>query len=230
MNNFIKSQQEKISAEQEKILHSVMHQFTLIEDLMNKGWQDDTYRQILQNEHRIDEVGTTFMSHFSLTAVLYAPRASNLRKMISSHEVVLMLEEIGDFLVNLTEQLQKVNLALPDYAEFQEAMQTMFHLLKNMLNAIVFSFFKGDKLFIFPVVEKGDDLTQSARTMAANLVAVFQEIPLTGQELQNVVSLHTIVFIMEKIKNLTIGIAKSTIFATEGTDIRHLRFDQQTTA
>jgi phosphate transport system protein len=205
---------------------AVMQQFSLVEELIEKEWQDDIYRQIIKNEDAIDEMETEFMTTLRNIIVFGVPKASDLRKLTATHESVLEMEKIGDLLMNMAENLKKAQLDMPDFTDFKATLKKMFQTLKTLVNTVVFSFFKEDKSLIYPMIEKGDIIESLSHEISDNLPAVFQEIPLTGQEMQNILSLNLTVYIMEKIKNIAIGIAKSTIFVIEGTDLRHQRFEK----
>jgi phosphate transport system protein len=102
----------------------------------------------------------------------------------------------------------------------------MFAILKTIVHAVTFSFFKEDKTLAYPIIGKEDNIDALSHEISDNLTLVFQDIPLNEQDLQNMIKLNEMVFIMEKIKNIAISIAKSTIFVIEGLDIRHQRFEK----
>lgn len=210
----------------ETIATTVMQQVTLMEDLIHKGWQDAVYDQMLKNEDTADDMETEVMQKLPVIVALLAPKGGGLRLIISSHEIVVFFENIGDLLMDMAEKWRTTDLSIPEYAEFQLDFQKMFLALKTILHAVTFSFVKEDKSPAYALLGKEDDITRLSHELSANLAAVFQDMPLTGQELMNVMNLNAIAYIMEKIKNIAINIAKSIIFAKEGTDMRHLHYEK----
>jgi phosphate uptake regulator len=205
---------------------AVIHQFMLIEELIDNGWQDSIYQKIAENEDIIDSIETDVMKKLPIIVALLAPKAGGLREVIASHETVLFLENIGDLLLDMAHHLQTIDFSIPDYEEFKSDFKKIVHLLKTIVNTVTFAFLQGDKLPAYSILGKEDEIEKLSQELSGNLVAVFQEIPLSGQEIQNIMNLNAMAFIMEKIKNIAINIAKSIIFAKEGTDMRHLRFEK----
>jgi phosphate transport system protein len=227
MNATIKNlQQKQLDRSLELISTAVLHQFNLTEELINGKNPESAYKQIVENENKINNLEIAIVKKLSAMIILFTPKAVELREIISCHETVLLLERIGNLLIDIAEYLKKSDLESSEYIEFNSQLKKTFNSLKNTVSAGIYSFFKKDKSQAYQIIEKECDIKKSSQEISENLIAVFQEIPLNGQELTNIINLHSIAYILEKIKDYVINIAKSTIFAIEGIDYRHRNLEK----
>jgi hypothetical protein len=97
----------------------------------------------------------------------------------------------------------------------------MINSLKTSANAVIFSFIRENKAEALRILEKNTGIERFSKEITENIVVSFQEIPLNGQQVIDIITLNNAAYIMEKIKNSILNIAKSTIYATDGTNIRH---------
>jgi phosphate transport system protein len=227
MNVTIKNlQQEQLNKDLELISTIVLNQFNLTEELIHGGPQDGTLGQIAENKKTIDNLEVAILEKLSAMVISFAPKAMELREIISCHEIILFLERIGDLLVDIVNYLKKSDLSSPEYIDFKSQLEKIFDILKKTVSAGAFSFFRKDKSQAYQIIEKEHDIEKHTREIFENLIASFQEIPLTGQELVNIISLHSIAYILEKMKNNAINIAKSTIFVIDGINYRHQNLEK----
>jgi phosphate transport system protein len=218
-----KLQYEQLNKDFEFISTTVLHQFALIEELLDNGWKDETYEQLIANEDKIDILETIILEKIPSLIMLFAPKAAELRKTIAYQEIIIELEHIGDFLIDIAEQLKKTNLNSSDYTDFKSTLKKIFDKLKKLVNTATFSFFRNDKSQAYQTITKEHKIEVLSNEISENLVIAFQEISLSSQDLLNIINLNTITYILEKIKQDAISIAKSTIFVAEGIDIKHQR-------
>ncbi|MDR0682852.1 MAG: hypothetical protein LBG15_13550 [Dysgonamonadaceae bacterium] len=227
MNTTIKSlQQKQLNKGLELISTVVLHQSNLTEELINGKCQESTYKQIVENEKKINNLEVVITKKLSVMIILFTPKAVELREIISCHETVLLLERIGNLLVDIAGYLKKSNLESPEYVEIKSQLKKIFASLKATISASIYSFFKKDKSEAYQIIEKEREIKKGSQEISENLIAAFQEIPLNGRELTNIIHLHSIAYILEKIENYVINIAKSTIFAIEGIDYKYRNLEK----
>jgi phosphate uptake regulator len=196
-------------------------QFALVETLLASGWEDALYEKILENEKAISSLEAGLLEKIPRTALLFSPKAIDLRKLVSCHEATLLIEEIKDFLSAIVCSLKKLNLSDPDYADFISTLKKMLHSLKESANAAIFSFIRENKAEALRILGKDTDIEQLSKEITGNIVASFQEIPMNGQQVLNIITLNKMAYIMEKIKSSVLNIVKLTIYVTDGTNLRH---------
>jgi phosphate uptake regulator len=130
-------------------------------------------------------------------------------------------------LIDIVNYLKKSNLDSPEYIEFKSQLKQIVASLKKIISASTFSFIRKDKSQAYQVIEKEYDIGNHSQEIYENLIAGFQEIPLSGREIVNIIHLHSIIYILEKIKDNAINIAKSTIFAIEGIDYKYQNLENK---
>lgn len=205
----------------EVLATKVILQFALAEELLLNKWQEEIHEQIIANEKIIDNLETQIAHELIDLVILFTPKAADLRKIAACNEVVLFLEQIGDFLVDVIRLIKEVDIHSPDYTDFKNTLRKMVVSSKELVSTATFSFFQDDSKEAYRTLRKDDNMEELSKEISENLIASFQEIDLSGQELLNIINLNNISYIIKRIKDNAINIAKSTIFASEGTDVRH---------
>lgn len=212
---------ELLNTDFELLSTTVLQQLSITQDILNTGWQKDFEEKIIENEKLINSLDFSLMQILPTLIILYSPKAMDLRKIISLHEVIIYLEEVGNILMQIINLLKQTNLNLEDFQPLISFLNNMFETLKKIINSSTYSYYKEDKSEAHNILEKENNINSCTEELRNELIASFQEIPLSGQELINVIHLNTISYYIEKIKDNAINIAKGTIFVLEGTDLRH---------
>jgi phosphate transport system protein len=211
----------QISNDLQILSAKVIDQFTLTGALLESGWEDTLYGKIMENEKKISYAKAILLEKIPQTAVLFSPKATDLRKLVACHDVTLLIEEIDDFLLSIVCSLKKLNLSDADYSNFKWTMKNRLHSLKESANAAIYSFIRENASEALRMVGKDTGIQPFSTEITEDIVAFFQEIPLSGQQVLNIISLNKMAYILDKIESCIVNIAKSTIYATEGTNIRH---------
>ncbi|MDR1610647.1 MAG: hypothetical protein LBS08_03960 [Candidatus Symbiothrix sp.] len=199
----------------------VIDQFALTETLLANGWEDALSEKFPENEKSISYLKAILLEKIPRTALLFSPKATDLRKLVACHDVTLLIEGIDDFLITIVSSFKEMNFNDSDYADFRVSMRKMLQSLKESANAAIYSFIRENKPEALRILGKDMNIKQLSVEITGNIVASFQEIPLSGQQVLDIITLNKMAYIIEKIKNCVLNIAKSTIYATEGTNLRH---------
>ncbi|MDR0413752.1 MAG: hypothetical protein LBH61_08140, partial [Dysgonamonadaceae bacterium] len=170
MNVTIKKlQQKQLNKDLELISTIVLNQFNLTEQLMNETCRDAVCKQIAENKTAIDNLKVLITKKLSTMIILFTPKATELREIVSCHETIFFLERIDDMLVDIVNCLKKIEIGSPEYAEFKSHLKKIFASLKKMISASAFSFFKKDKFQACQIIEKEYDIEKRCREIDENL-------------------------------------------------------------
>jgi phosphate transport system protein len=199
----------------------VIDQFVLIENLLACGWEDMLYEKILENEKNIFYLKAVLLGKITRMAILFSPKAADLRKLVAYRDVIFLIEKIDDFLLGIIDSLKKLDFRDTDYSDFKSTINKMVHSLKGSANVAIYSFIRENKVEASLIIGKNMDIQQLSTEITEDIVASFQEIPLSGQQVLNIITLNKVAYILGKIESCVLNIAKSTIYAIEGTNIRH---------
>jgi phosphate uptake regulator len=209
----------------EMMVKFLLDQFNLTEDLINGKSGDDIYRQIITKKGKIDIMKMGITKKLSAMIISFEPKAGELREIIACQEIILFLADIGDLLVDADNYLIKSDLNLPEYIELKSHLKKTFASLKRITGDCIWSYLLRDEREAHQIIEEKNDMETSSQEIYETLIAGFQEIPLSGREIVSILHLHSIVYILEKIRKNAINIAKSTIFAIEGFDYKYQGFE-----
>lgn len=207
---------EGLNKDFESLSTTVIQQLQLTVKIFEEGWNTEIEKEINRNEKNIAILEASFMERFPMFVLLFSPKAKELRKIISCHEVILYMEEISDNVLIIIEYLKKVNLNSSDFDDFKLLMIKMFQKLQFIISSTTYSFYREDYTQASNILEKENDIKKLSYELHDNLIAAFQDIPLSGQEMMDIISLNKIGLMMERITNYALNIAKATIFVEEG--------------
>ena len=118
---------EKIKEDFEVLSTIVLQQMELVITATHDNKDGELYTKI---EHK--EVINSI--------VLYCPRASDCRKIMSYHDMTAYLERIGDLLLNIADFLREVELQGPLYASFHPTILLQLETVKKMTQNAIFAF------------------------------------------------------------------------------------------
>ena len=86
----------------------VIRQLNLTKQLMDDNHKEEIYTEINNNERIIDSIEVKIRNEVINMIVLYSPRATNLRMIISYYDMTAYLERIGDLILNVSHFMKKI--------------------------------------------------------------------------------------------------------------------------
>ena len=101
---------EKIKEDFEVLSTIVLQQMELVITATHDNKDGKLYTKIEHNEVIIDGLEVKIRDEVINSIVLYCPRASDCRKIMSYHDMTAYLERIGDLLLNIADFLREVEL------------------------------------------------------------------------------------------------------------------------
>ncbi|MDR2058424.1 MAG: hypothetical protein LBP83_09145 [Dysgonamonadaceae bacterium] len=222
MNSNIKSRQiDSLDKKFQALCEKVLQQLTLAEEILRKNRQDDLYEKVNQIEADIDLLENGIRVDV-VTLILYAPKATELRKLITYQDITNFLEAVGDLLVDMIfHPIKKINTNLPEFNYFQVTLEKMLAHVKKMISDAIFSFCYEDSEIAYKIIEEDDLIDDMFNDLSENIILLFQDLSLNEQELLNTVNINNIAYIIEQIGDIATNIAEASIYMIEGTDIRH---------
>jgi phosphate transport system protein len=154
--------------------------------------------------------------------ILLSPRAAELRLLVSYQDITNFLETTGDLLVNIIQLFKKIDLNLPDFDYFQVTLGKMLSFAKKMVSDAIYSFYYKDSTVAYRTISDDDRMDEWFREISGNILMSFQELPLSEQELANIINISYIAHVLEQIGDIATHIAEASVYLIEGMDIRHI--------
>ena len=110
------------------LTREVFRQIDLIEKMLDKNKDEQVYQDIRANEHIIDSLEVKIRSEVINAIVLYTPRATNLRIIISYYDMTAYLERVGDLIMNMAHSLHYCHTHIPLFTAHRLPLAVLFHL------------------------------------------------------------------------------------------------------
>jgi len=180
----------------------------------------ESLKQIKKNERKIDAYEIKISNKIINTIVLYKPVASELRNMMASYRMITNLERIGDLVMKVVNALRKLkdnSLLLLNL----EDINKMLDLTIEMVSKATSSFTNNDKNAALWTI-KSDLIVDDLNHHILQNSMLAQKKPGELQKMiLNFMGVKSIVSSIERIADHAEHIAEASIYAFEGTDIRH---------
>jgi len=206
-----------------RVSEIILLQLKRLKDIIISGdiiMSKEIFAGFEKNEKTIDKYEIKISEKVINTIVLYNPFASDLRKIIAIYNMTLSIERIGDLIINIIKSARNIeNVKL-----FEKSKDSIYKMLKfstNLVQNALLSFTNSDLTAALETIKMdkfNDELNQLILEKAVKKGKTTSDIE---KVLLSFVSLRSIVSYIEHIANLAVNIAEATVYALEGTDIRH---------
>ena len=118
----------------------VIRQLNLTKQLMDDNHKEEIYTEINNNERIIDSIEVKIRNEVINMIVLYSPRATNLRMIISYYDMTAYLERIGDLILNVSHFMKKIAVDDCLFTTYKKDLLKMLSLTESMTQNAIFAF------------------------------------------------------------------------------------------
>ncbi len=213
---------KKISAEFENFSNLVLEQLDLLEKVINNFSQNTIgsfKEQLEKNEKKLDQYEVKISERIINTIVLYQPMAKDLRRIFAIYRMSLNLERIGDMVINVYNYISRIKD--PEiFNKNSELIQNMLILSSNMVTKALLSFTNNDKEYAIWTIKNDSVVDELNYKLMKNSMLKDQD-EATRKVMQSFINIKGIITDIERIADHATNIAEASIYASEGTDIRH---------
>lgn len=211
----------RITADFQVLAKVVLRQQENIKQLLENNKDDALYTEINNDEHIIDSLEVKIRNEVINTIVLYSPRATNLRMIISYYDMTAYLERIGDLILNIAKYLLKVDLQGEVFEIYKPKFLKMLALTGNMTQNAIFAFTCADIQLARETIEMDHQVDQLHHAICDSLRSQYSERTLTAQNMTDILSVNGMSYNMERIGDNATNIAEAAIYLVEGKNIKH---------
>jgi phosphate transport system protein len=185
----------------------------------------DTHQELIDeiqlNETTIDSMEVKLRDDIVNSIVLYAPRAGDLRRIISYYDTVVDLERIADTIDSISRRMHYLNKQNSIYPEYKDNALRLFELADSMLQNALFAFLWADNAMARSVIRSDEELDKIHHLSHKRLFEQQKQDEVHPHWLADILDLGRILYGMERIGDGATNIAEAVIFLSEGRDIRH---------
>ena len=200
---------EKIKEDFEVLSTIVLQQMELVITATHDNKDGELYTKIEHNEVIIDGLEVKIRDEVINSIVLYCPRASDCRKIMSYHDMTAYLERIGDLLLNIADFLPTILLQL--------------ETVKKMTQNAIFAFTCEDENLAKEIIRTDDLVDNNHKEIIHGIPFHFVGKTIKNQDMLDALSLSGMSYNIERIgDNATNIIAEAAIYLMEGKNAKHI--------
>ncbi len=217
-NNALK----KIRVEFENFSNLVLQQLNLLENIMGDFSVETIggYRKKLEEtENKLDQYEVRISERIINTIVLYQPMASDLRQIFAIYRMSLNLERIGDMVISIYNNISQIKDP-KIFSKNSKLIENMLILSSNMVTKALLSFTNNDKEYAIWAIKNDSIIDELNYSFIKKSILKDQDGKIKIL-MQSYINIKGIVTDIERISDHATNIAEASIYASEGTDIRH---------
>jgi len=219
---------QKVMNEFEEMANLVLSQLDFLEDFFQSGSMEfpSSLDEFNNNEGKIDQFEVKLSDRIVNTIVLYQPVASEIRKIMASYRIIINLERIGDYSVNLVNYVKKIKN--PEiYEQMSNVISTMFISSTHMVKKSLLSFIHHDKEYAIWTIKNDAIIHEMNQKMLKGLIDRSKSFDDKKKALVSFITIKEMVDNIERIADHATNIAEAAIYYLEGKDIRHLHLEEE---
>ena len=207
----------------------ILHQLSLLEKVFSTGMASipkELIDEIKKYEEESDTYEIKLCEKIINTIVLQKPVASDLRKLIACYQIVMNLERVADLVTNIVNFIPKIK-DQETYNKMTDAIFNMLIIAKNMVQKSILSFINNDKEFAIWTLKNDSIVDEMNHKLVKKAVAKSKLPEETQQLLLSYININSIISNIERIADHATNVAEASIYAMEGTDIRHQHIENK---
>lgn len=199
----------------------VIRQLNLTKQLMDDNHKEEIYTEINNNERIIDSIEVKIRNEVINMIVLYSPRATNLRMIISYYDMTAYLERIGDLILNVSHFMKKIAVDDCLFTTYKKDLLKMLSLTESMTQNAIFAFTCEDIQLAKETIETDDQVDELHHFIGQHLPTQCFDKILSQQEVTDALCINSMAYNIERIGDNATNIAEAAIYLIEGKNIKH---------
>lgn len=199
----------------------ILTQMIKAAELLQDNHNTDILDILKKNEKIINSLDLTIREKVINAIMLFTPRASDLRRLMSYHDMTISIERVGDLIENISQALREIDFDVPGFESYRKPVDKMFTQTDKMLRKAVFAYSGLSNEMAYDTILMDDKVDKLERKIEKKLAEDFSSKVLDKQTLVNIMNLNSISYFLERIGDKAVDIAESAVFLIEGKDIRH---------
>lgn len=202
-------------------------------DFLEKGlsisggeFSDDQIIDLKKREKEFDQLEIEVSEQIINCIVLYQPRASDLRFLISCYRISINLERIGDLIMNIVNFIIRI--------KDKKIMKMMPGVIDNMLTSSIemvrksiLSFTNKDQDYAIWTLKMDSEIDELNKKLLKRTLDKSDIDKNTKKMMMGFVQMSSIISNIERIADQATNIAESAIYSMEGTDLRHRKIPKR---
>ncbi len=201
----------------------ILNQLTLLEKMRDSTDESDLNEIVSlmeEKENRIDNYEVVISEQFTNAIVLPHPMGHDLRRLVAIYRMTLNLERISDCIMNLAKSVTDIRHS-SEYASVNSLISEMLSSGTVMVEKALLSFINSDPDFAIWTIKNDAVVDEMNRKLLTSHLRKADLDTRTYGMLLNYLELKEMISNIERIADHATNIAEASIYALQGTDIRH---------
>ena len=207
----------------------ILSQLSILEKVISSGSltiSEDVLKELIINEDKSDKFEIKLSEKIINTIVLQKPVASDLRKLMACYQIVINLERIGDLVMDIVKFIPRIK-DNETYHRMSDVIYNMLLVSVNMVQKAILSFVNSDKEFAIWAIQNDEIVDEMNHKLIRKAITKSKLPDETQQLLFSFIHINSIISSIERIADHATNVAEASIYAMEGTDIRHQNHDNE---
>jgi len=208
----------------------ILSQLSILEKVISSGSlviPEEILKELNINEDKSDKFEVKLSEKIVDTIVLQKPVASDLRKLMACYQIVINLERIGDLVIDIVKFIPRIKES-ETYNRMSEVIYNMLLVSVNMVQKSLLSFINSDKEFAIWTIRNDEVVDDMNHKLIRKAIAKSRMSDETQQLMFSFIHINSIISSIERIADHATNVAEASIYAMEGTDIRHHNLENET--
>ena len=208
----------------------ILSQLSILEKVISSGSlviPEEILKELNINEDKSDKFEVKLSEKIVDTIVLQKPVASDLRKLMACYQIVINLERIGDLVIDIVKFIPRIKEP-ETYNRMSEVIYNMLLVSVNMVQKSLLSFINSDKEFAIWTIRNDEVVDDMNHKLIRKAIAKSKMSDETQQLMFSFIHINSIISSIERIADHATNVAEASIYAMEGTDIRHHNLENET--
>ena len=211
----------------------VIKQMEYVKQLLNDGKELDAdkeqgiYREIYNNELILDSLDVKLRREVINAIVLYSPRATDLRQMMSNYDMVGYVERVGDLVLNIAHFLSDMNKESDICRHYRPDIVKLVDIAANMVKRSILSFNYEDNAMARDIINDDDKVDDLYKIIGNSIRSDYGGQSLSNEQIIDLLGVSGISYNLERIGDNATNMAEAAIYFAEGKDVKHSKLKKE---
>lgn len=212
---------KQLYADFELLSEIILKEMSIIKKMFGNEKDPDLCEEISRYEKIIDNMDLKIREEVINGILLFDPKAMDLRKIMSYHDMTIYMERIGDLNYNISNFVKSSDLTSDVFLEFEDLLIKMINQSTEMVSNALYAFLFEDKERAYLAINADNNVDDLFREINKKLRSFFIGKILDETDLKMIMNINSISYNIERIGDNATNIAESAVYLVEGKDIRH---------
>ena len=150
----------------------VLSQIKMAATLVHDNHNEEVVSELRRNENN-QFAGRYHQREGDKARLFFLPRALDLRRLMSYHDMTISMERVGDLIENITLALEEMDLSMPGFEKYKKPIDKMFVQTDKMLKSALFAFTGVSNEMAYDTIQMDDKVDKLERKIEKQLASDF---------------------------------------------------------